>query len=99
MDVRLFGKIALFLAALTTSSAVLAQAPSTVTGQAGEPSNRELLDELKALRARVDQLEQRPPSQAEIDATKGKIAADVASKSNVWIRYDKDGLFFGNTEE
>ncbi|MFN4242800.1 MAG: hypothetical protein ACK4PI_06135 [Tepidisphaerales bacterium] len=70
-------------------------------GQSGaEPSELEALRaELRALRERVEQLEMRPPSEAEIAATRAKIAADVASKQPV-LRYDpKDGLYLGTPDE
>lgn len=83
----------LFAVASVLSSALVA------SGQpAPEPTSRELLDEVRALRARVETLEQRPPSQVEIDNTKSKIAADVASKGNVFLKYDKDGLLLSNDD-
>lgn len=74
---------------------------TTAYGQsANDPTELEALKaELRALRERVEQLELRPPSEAEIAATRAKIAADVASKQPV-LRYDpRDGLYLGTPDE
>lgn len=82
----------------TTWSSAQQTVTSVAPGSASDPTTRELLEEIRALRARVEQLEQRPPTSAEVDATKKKIDADVASKANVFFRYDKDGMLLSNPE-
>lgn len=80
---------------LLLSTKLLAQTPAAP--DAGDLDA--LRAELKALRERIEQLEMRPPSPAEIEATKAKIAADVAANQPV-LRYDtRNGLYVGTPDE
>lgn len=76
--------------------------PSTPPATSAEPTNAELMDEVRRLRARLEALEQAArenpplPSAADIERTKAAINEDVARKAalnQVTVTYDK-GLIF-----